>query len=59
MIRLPDPCLVVLVGAPGAGKSYWAEQWFESNQIVSSDGLRRVGVSRAGLVPRDGMMFRA
>jgi len=42
VIRLPDPCLVVLVGAPGAGKSYWAEQWFERNQIVSSDLLRAV-----------------
>jgi len=40
VIRLPDPSLVVLVGAPGAGKSYGAREWFEASQIVSSDRLR-------------------
>ena len=39
-IRLPDPCLVVLVGATGAGKSLWATQWFAPDQVVSSDRLR-------------------
>ena len=42
MIRLPDPCLLVLVGAAGAGKSHWALQWFAPRQIVSSDELRAV-----------------
>src|SRR5581483_9459495 len=42
VIRLPDPCLVVLVGAPGAGKTHWASQWFAAEQIVSSDKLRAV-----------------
>jgi F420-dependent oxidoreductase-like protein len=41
-VRLPDPCLVVLVGASASGKSHWAAQWFERAQIVSSDGLRAV-----------------
>jgi len=41
-IRLPDPCLVVLVGATGAGKSHWAAQWFAPDQVVSSDRLRAV-----------------
>jgi F420-dependent oxidoreductase-like protein len=41
-LRLPDPCLVVLVGASGAGKSHWAAQCFAAEQIVSSDHLRAV-----------------
>jgi F420-dependent oxidoreductase-like protein len=48
-VRLPDPCLVVLVGATAAGKSHWARQWFEPDQIVSSDRLRAV----VGLGERD------
>jgi F420-dependent oxidoreductase-like protein len=39
-MRLPDPCLVVLVGATASGKSHWAHEWFEADQIVSSDRLR-------------------
>src|SRR5919109_4627156 len=41
-LRLPDPCLVVLVGATASGKSDWAARWFEPDQIVSSDRLRAV-----------------
>jgi F420-dependent oxidoreductase-like protein len=39
-MRLPDPCLVVLVGATAAGKSHWAREWFHPDQVVSSDRLR-------------------
>jgi F420-dependent oxidoreductase-like protein len=41
-LRLPDPCLVVLVGPTAAGKSDWARAWFEPDQVVSSDRLRAV-----------------
>src|SRR3954468_20701303 len=41
-MRLPDPCLVVLVGATASGKSHWAAQWFDPDQVVSSDRLRAV-----------------
>jgi F420-dependent oxidoreductase-like protein len=41
-LRLPDPCLVVLVGATGAGKSAWARAWFDPDAVVSSDRLRAV-----------------
>jgi F420-dependent oxidoreductase-like protein len=40
VIRLPRPCLVVLVGPSGSGKSHWADETFASNAIVSSDRLR-------------------
>jgi F420-dependent oxidoreductase-like protein len=41
-LRLPDPCLVVLVGATATGKSRWAQEWFGPDQVVSSDRLRAV-----------------
>ena len=41
-MRLPDPCLLVLVGPTAAGKSHWAAQWFHPDQVVSSDRLRAV-----------------
>jgi F420-dependent oxidoreductase-like protein len=42
MLRLPDPSLVVLVGASAAGKSAWAQEHFPAEQVVSSDHLRAV-----------------
>ena len=39
-LRLPEGCLVVLVGATAAGKSAWAGAWFDADAIVSSDRLR-------------------
>jgi F420-dependent oxidoreductase-like protein len=41
-LRLPDPCLVVLVGATASGKSTWAAEWFAPEAVVSSDRLRAV-----------------
>ncbi len=40
MLRLPNPCVVVLVGPSASGKSTWAEEWFPAGQIVSADRLR-------------------
>jgi alkanesulfonate monooxygenase SsuD/methylene tetrahydromethanopterin reductase-like flavin-dependent oxidoreductase (luciferase family)/predicted kinase len=41
-MRLPDPALVVLVGASGSGKSTWAQARFRDQEVVSSDALRGI-----------------
>ena len=40
--RIPDPALVVLVGASGSGKSAWAAAYYRATEVVSSDRLRAV-----------------
>jgi alkanesulfonate monooxygenase SsuD/methylene tetrahydromethanopterin reductase-like flavin-dependent oxidoreductase (luciferase family)/predicted kinase len=39
---LPDPALIVLVGASGSGKSAWAAARYRPEEVVSSDQLRGV-----------------
>ncbi len=41
-MSLPDPALVVLVGASGSGKSTWAAQRYRAVEVISSDALRGV-----------------
>jgi len=42
VLRLPAPCLVVLVGPGASGKSTWAAAHFPPEAVVSSDRLRAV-----------------
>ena len=39
-IEVPDPCLVVLIGASGSGKSTFARKHFLPTEVVSSDACR-------------------
>lgn len=39
-LRLPAPCLIVLIGPSSSGKSTWADKTFHDSEIVSSDQLR-------------------
>lgn len=39
-VRIGEPALIILVGASGSGKSWWASENFLPNQVVSSDALR-------------------
>lgn len=39
-LRLPAPCLVVLIGASSSGKTTWAARTFHETETVSSDRLR-------------------
>lgn len=41
-LLLPEPCLVVLVGAAGAGKSTLAARLFAPQQVLSSDAYRGI-----------------
>lgn len=41
-MQIPDPALVLLVGASGSGKSTWAAAHYRDPEVVSSDALRAV-----------------
>ena len=40
--RLPEKCLVLLIGASGSGKSTFARKFFAKTEIVSSDECRGI-----------------
>jgi predicted ATPase len=57
-IVIPDPSLVLLVGAAGAGKSTLAARLFPADEIVSSDALRALISGDEGDQRVSGAAFR-
>jgi len=39
-IELPEPCLVVLIGTTGSGKTTFAREHFRPTEVLSSDSFR-------------------
>ena len=50
-MRLPAPCLVVLIGPSGSGKTAWAAARFRAGQVISSDALCSEDVGALVRVP--------
>jgi predicted kinase len=59
LIGVPDPSLVVLVGAAGSGKSSFAARWFAPDEIAGSDDLREAIAGDAADQTRNRAVFRA
>jgi protein phosphatase len=58
-IVIPDPAVIVLVGAAGSGKSTLVDRLFPPEEILSSDALRLVISGDAADQRATGAAFRA
>jgi len=58
-LRIPDPCLVVLIGAAGVGKSTFAARHFAPDEVLSSDAFRALVAGDAADQRATGPAFAA
>jgi protein phosphatase len=58
VLSLPKPCLVVLVGAAGSGKTTLAARLFAPDQVLSSDAYRSLVAGDAGDQSMNRVVFR-
>lgn len=58
LLTIPDPCLVLLVGAAGSGKTTLAARLFAPAEVLSSDALRAAIAGDAGDQSASGAAFK-
>lgn len=58
IVEVPDPSLVVLIGAAGSGKTTFAARHFGNDEVLSSDALRAAVAGDEADQRASGLAFR-